>query len=111
MTRTAISCERIAAEARRTRNEYEHDKHGRITQHGKFEAEMIYVPYYWSEGYENPVHVALDDDDRALFPELGDKRELWLYEDEQGFVSEISDDAAVDIMAAQELMELEDRED
>lgn len=77
------------AEAAKVRESYTHDERGVITQLGKFESEMIYVPYLWDASYENPAECVIDEDDRTLFPELGDTKTVYLYEDDQGFVTEI----------------------
>lgn len=70
---------------------------------GKFEGESIYVPYFYGDsldgcadgfgdvdwiGYYSAVSV--DDDDRAIFPELEGVETVYLCETGQGFVSEIT---------------------
>ena len=91
------------------------NEHGIITDPGKFEGEMCYVPYLWDmvgEGEDEyncgececlgddgicldpgcdcspliETYLDLDDADRALFPELEDATGAWLSESEQGFV-------------------------
>lgn len=70
---------------------------GVIASPGKFEGEMIYVPYFWQMylegGADDEVNGVLKfrvtDEDRALFPEIP-KRQKWvrLWEDSVGFVRE-----------------------
>lgn len=70
---------------------------GRITSPGKFEGEMIYVPYFWGsylDGLADRDHNGilgfdLTQEDKELFPELKHRRTINLYENEQGFVSEV----------------------
>ena len=84
-----------------TRNEilshYTTNEHGIITSLGKFEGEMLYVPYFWDlvlngcgeDGGEesNPTSAFdIDSADRAVFPELAGTRRLVLSESDQGFV-------------------------
>lgn len=77
---------------------YSPDARGRITAPGKFEAEMLYVPYLWNVVLEDGetdarweeelciATVSITDTDRKEFPELGDATEAELWESEQGFV-------------------------
>jgi hypothetical protein len=72
---------------------------GTITDPGKFEAERLYVPYFW-EAY---MSGCADTDDGEIlgfrveaqdierFPELSKVEWVFLVEDDQGFVSEVSD--------------------
>lgn len=77
--------------------EYEPDKYGLVTTPGKFEREMIYVPYFWQQGLEGmadsddgKVYVfSIDANDRKLFPELARRQKLRLMEDDCGFVREL----------------------
>ena len=76
-------------------DEYVHDSRGIITDPGKFEGEMYYVPYFWAESLEGGADweadgiwgVQITDEDRARFPELK-AEDAWLFmeESEQGFV-------------------------
>lgn len=76
-------------------NEYKVDASGRIQSPGKFEGEMLYVPYFYvwiGEGYGDGGHedgfmFGVSDTDRLLFPELKDTKAITLYEDDQGFVT------------------------
>lgn len=71
---------------------------GRILSPGKFEGEMLYVPYFW-EAYCNGMADRDDGtvlgfditpEDRAMFPELGKRRRtVKLIERSDGFVMEI----------------------
>ena len=80
---------------------YTVNEHGIIISPGKFEGEMLYVPYLWSavlEGYGEDEfaddedgeliasYVEITDNDRAEFPELENAVEARLSEDSQGFV-------------------------
>lgn len=72
---------------------------GRVTRPGKFEGEMLYVPYFWeavldgfgsdSEDDEGVVEISVTAEDRAQFRELRGVRVVRLCEDEQGFVREV----------------------
>lgn len=74
------------------------DGSGRITRPGKFEGEQIYVPHFWDvtldgccdQRRDGAWIVEITDEDRRLFPELGKKRRrVALFEDSQGFVTEV----------------------
>lgn len=80
-------------------SEYEVSEHGIITSPGKFEAEMIYVPYYYdligdgaSEIIDGPLETRfdvfeIDADDRALWPEIDETTtHLVISERDNGFV-------------------------
>ena len=77
------------------RAEYETNSQGIITSPGKFEGEMIYAPYFWEKGLEGCAdeddgqvfRFKIDDQDKKLFPELGNTEMLYLTESDQGFVS------------------------
>lgn len=77
---------------------YTVDKRGIILSPGKFEGEMLYVPFFWNaflEGFadrDNGKVIGFDitADDRAMFPELSKrKRTIRLIEREDGFVVEV----------------------
>lgn len=79
-----------------TRKTYRTDARGRILDPGKFEGEMIYVPYFW-EAYLNGfadrddgriIGFNITPKDRELFPELS-KRTVRLRETDTGFVCEV----------------------
>lgn len=81
--------------ARRARIEEEYDiVDGRIRSPGKFEGELVYVPYYWEYGLEGGSDgdangeflFNIDGDDVEVWPELRDVIYLRLWEDSQGFV-------------------------
>jgi hypothetical protein len=74
---------------------YDVNEHGIICSPGKFEGEMLYVPYFWDLG----MNGCADEDedgvwtftimnfgDRVFFPELGNAKVIRLEESEQGFV-------------------------
>ena len=80
-----------------TRKEIEKDysvDSGVIQSPGKFEAEMLYVPYFWdkalnglAEEDENGDFIFdVGDEDRKEFPELKDVVSISLWSDENGFV-------------------------
>ena len=86
-----------------TRQEIERDykvQDGIIRSPGKFEGERVYVPYFWDDylngccnGFayrsdETTIVFGVSQEDRAMFPELGHKRTVRLYEREDGFVCE-----------------------
>jgi hypothetical protein len=68
---------------------------------GKFEAEPIYIPYYYDQildggtgediyfGEGQPVYtmIIVSDEDREIFPELADVFGICIWESEQGFVN------------------------
>lgn len=72
---------------------------GIITSPGKFEGERDYVPMLWQQSLDSgetpdeyDVYVlVLDDTDRSQFEDMEALDEVALYEDEQGFVHELSD--------------------
>ena len=69
---------------------------GFITNPGKFEAEPLYVPYFWDLGLngffdndDNHVFMFnIKDEDKKMFPELEKEniRTIFVWEDDQGFV-------------------------
>jgi hypothetical protein len=66
---------------------YAVNEHGIITSPGKFEGEMLYVPYVYEccmDGGDNGIIV--DATDVSLFPELGGVYGVTLNSDSQGFV-------------------------
>jgi len=81
---------------------YEVDNNGVIRSPGKFEGEMLYVPYFWEmvmNGFSSPSYdednclyneLDITKEDREKFPELDRDDEkattIELYEDLQGFV-------------------------
>lgn len=83
-----------------TRDDIERDfkvSNGRITSPGKFEGEAVYVPYFWyifldggadeDMGWKLIFHVT--EGDRKMFPELGAKKRVALYERDDGFVCQV----------------------
>jgi hypothetical protein len=78
--------------------DYDVDETGLIHSPGKFEGEMLYVPYFWEifmvggadEDDGNVLTFGITDDDRKLFPELGTTEKLYLEESDQGFVNSSS---------------------
>jgi hypothetical protein len=73
--------------------QYKVDANGIIRSPGKFEAEMLYAPYFYdvmlngATDHVNGVdYVELDATDREQFPELGTAYGIALEESEQGFV-------------------------
>ena len=78
--------------------QYDVDASGRIKSPGKFEGEMIYLPYFWQASLEwgeqpnrNGVFsIKIEATDRDYFPEIPKhKRRIRFYEREDGFVCEI----------------------
>ena len=82
-----------------TRKDYEQT----VKSPGKFEGEQVYVPYLWEEGicsgqgfgvisdfglYCDSVTIQLDD--LLIFPELKAIETIYLCENSQGFVSEMT---------------------
>jgi hypothetical protein len=77
--------------------QYDVDESGRIRDPGKFEGEMLYVPYFYGF-YLNGLFDDEDDtgklvfyvteEDRKEFPELKNRKIIRLYETQQGFVCE-----------------------
>lgn len=73
---------------------YSIDEHGIITDLGKFQGEMCYVPYFWDigmngfadEDVENVWFFIISDEDRELFPDLGNAYGIALDESDTGFV-------------------------
>lgn len=78
--------------------QYDVNSHGVITTPGKFEDQLVYVPYFW----EMYLDGGADEDDGEIltftvtaadvteFPELRDVKVVRMYETDQGFV--ISDE-------------------
>lgn len=84
-----------------TRNEiiadYNVDERGVIRRPGKFEGEMLYVPYFWV-AYLNGMADRDDGrtlgfdvtpEDKLMFPELRGRRTVKLRVREDGFVIEV----------------------
>jgi hypothetical protein len=80
------------------RDSYATDDNGRITSPGKFEGEMIYVPWFWDQGLSGCADrdngsvygFNITPEDRAMWPELPSrKRTINLRESDSGFVSEV----------------------
>lgn len=75
-------------------DEFDIDEKGRITNPGKYEDEMLYVPYLWEsdEGEEVDEHefmYVITDSDRYQFPELNGVDIVRLYMSESGFIFEM----------------------
>jgi hypothetical protein len=73
---------------------YDVDENGQITNPGKYEDEMLYVPYLWESGDgeevdENEFMYVITDSDRHQFPELNDMDIVRLYMSESGFIFEM----------------------
>jgi hypothetical protein len=74
--------------------QYRPDSDGLIRTPGKFEHEMLYVPYFWDAALNGDsstdtgsvFFTIIDDLDRAQFPELGTAYGIALEESEQGFI-------------------------
>ena len=70
---------------------------GRIRSPGKFEGEMVYVPYFWDiylNGFADRddgrvLGFDLSPEDKQIFPELKGRRTVRLVEREDGFVCEV----------------------
>jgi hypothetical protein len=70
-----------------------------VSHPGKFQGEPAYVPFYWEMTLEGFASEELDDngqlwsiffpsdEDRAIFPEIGDAYAIALWEDDFGFVN------------------------
>lgn len=61
---------------------------------GKFEGEPIYLAYFYDQVIEgcgesvgNGYCVEVEEEDREIFPELGDIQEICFYCDDNGFVN------------------------
>lgn len=77
---------------------FECDGNGRIVSPGKFEGEMIYVPYFWDVSLDGGVDyderrgcsVPVESHERSLFrPFLERRLRVKLIEDDAGFVREL----------------------
>jgi len=87
---------------------YDINSWGAISSPGKFEGEMAYAVYFWNLGLDGGADdeeydedsdttafgFKVSDADRLEFPELGNKKWVWLYETEQGFVTEVDPPAS-----------------
>ena len=71
-------------------------ENGIIKTLGKFEGEMLYVPYFWDE-YLNgmadrddgkTIGFNLTKEEKTMFPELKGRRTIKLYKRDSGFVCE-----------------------
>ena len=78
--------------------EVDYDPNTRIiTSPGKFEGEMIYVPYLWDLALQdgepvgdedwNGLELTLTDEDKRAFPQLAEWKRSILSEDNNGFVT------------------------
>jgi hypothetical protein len=72
-------------------------KEGRICSPGRFEGEMLYVPYFWEKGVDGWQDEEEEDgtlvffvmpEDSTQFPELRSKTEVRLYQRDDGFICE-----------------------
>jgi hypothetical protein len=69
---------------------------GRIRSPGKFEGEMLYVPFYWDiylSGFADRddgkiLGFDVEPEDKQQFPELKKRRTVKLYQRDDGFVCE-----------------------
>lgn len=76
--------------------EYDVNQHGIIKTPGKFEGEMLYVPYFWDaylngmadSDEEEILGFEVTEEDRAMFPELIDQTQVLLHVRDDGFVCE-----------------------
>lgn len=68
-----------------------------IAEPGKFEGSPRYLPEFYEvmlEGFadehsDGSFSVAVDADDKLKYPELKRRKRIRMYQDEQGFVSEL----------------------
>lgn len=75
-------------------SDYSTNEHGIITQPGKFQGEMRYIPDFWSQGLDGcatedigtAYFFKVTDEDRSKYPELADVYGIAVEEDSQGFV-------------------------
>lgn len=72
-------------------------KDGVITSPGKFEGQLLYVPYFWEIFLDGGVDdekgdvliFKIDANDRKLFPEISKKQKTIKLKETGGFVSEV----------------------
>jgi hypothetical protein len=107
MSSPARHTQEFAAQAEEIRERYNVNEAGVIDNPGKFEGELIYVPFFWELGLEGSADAeemaddeqestgaddsafvfALSLEDHELWPELPDRAiGLRLYENTDGFV-------------------------
>lgn len=83
-----------------TRKDIERDyviENGRIQSPGKFEGEMLYVPFFWDIGMDgfadrddgNVLGFDVSATDKTEFPELKGRRTVKLLQRDDGFVCEV----------------------
>ena len=88
-------------------DQYEVDQDGLIRSPGKFEGQMLYVPYLWeiylnggaAEDDGEVVTIEIDHEDEIHFPELAGITHAYLEQSDSGFVSchlEEANNVAVD---------------
>ena len=88
--------------------QFKTNERGGIADPGKFEGEMLYVPYFYDKGMEGmadeDIQIAegesawiftLTPEDHELVPELGEATELAIRNDSNGFIYGITDLAAI----------------
>jgi len=76
---------------------YKINERGMISSPGKFESEMLYVPYFWNLGLEGSADrdngkifgFDISPEEKFVFPELRGRRTVKLYERDDGFVVEL----------------------
>jgi hypothetical protein len=77
--------------------DYRVSESGRIESPGKFEGEMLYVPFFWDAFLNGMadrdggtvIGFDITPEDRQMFPELGKrKRTVRIYQRDDGFVCE-----------------------
>jgi len=93
--------------------EFDVNEQGIIQSPGKFEGEMLYVPYFWDtmmEGNGEDLYfsdgalvsiIGVEDKDREMFPELGSATQIAIETTDQGFVNAITDSAAISRLLAE----------
>lgn len=76
---------------------YTIDANGAIKNPGRFQGQMLYVPYFWDMGLEGfadrddgqTFGFDLTENDKKKFPELRGRRTIKIYQRNDGFISEI----------------------
>jgi hypothetical protein len=84
-------------------NEYKVNEQGIIQSPGKFEGEMLYVPYFWDaylngmadDDDGNVLTFIVDSGDKNEFPELANITKIHLEESDNGFVYCGADEAPI----------------
>ncbi len=96
---------------------YNVSAHGTIESPGQFEGEMLYAPYFWDmvlDGcgesiFDGDLEISVfdvNDEDLAMFPELGNTDKIALWQNEQGFIF-VQEDPDIEAMREEDQISID----